>query len=259
MVVMHWLITLGLIAGCGRIGFDPTDDGTGGGSNDGIGGGGVVVDSGGGGGGSGDAPATMPTGHYITGGSTTSVAPATSITTMTGPLTDTNMVIVVAIHWTNSTSSVSTVQDSFGNGFSMIGSLQRYNGASQVIWYKKVTAGTTIQVFFNQAAPSISVKWAAYRDIDQASTFVMPGFIGGSGTGTTAATSMLTIGTTAVVVASLGSRAADATAGPGFTQRHKSGGGVLEDLEASAGMVKATAILNSSNDWIIQMAALRPL
>src|SRR5262245_61049940 len=166
MVVMRWVIALGLIAGCGRIGFDSLDEpGAPGdeGSNSGL-----DVDAGGGSGGSGGSGSdsgVMPTSHYITGGTAGTVAPVTSFSTMTGPLTDSNMGLVVAIHWRDTTSSVMTVQDSFGNGFSMAGSMTRYNAQqSQVLWVKRVTAGTTINVTFNQAAPSISVKWAAYRD-----------------------------------------------------------------------------------------------
>ena len=258
MVVMRWLIALGLIAGCGRLGFDPLDEGRPGdnGAAGEDGSDGVGPDGGGNGGG--DGAGTMPTAHYITGGSASFVS-ATTVSTTTGPLTDQNMVLVVAIHWRNGTSRVTTVQDSFGNGFSMIGSKQAYNATSQVMWFKRVTAGTTIQIFFDQAAPTVDVKWAAYRDIDQTNPIVSPGFIGGSGTSTNPATAMLTVDAPAVMVASSGSLAGDAAPGPGFTERHKSGGGVLEDLEAPAGMFNATATLNTSNIWIIQLAALRPL
>src|ERR1041385_1760090 len=84
--------------------------------------------------------------HELTGRTACNAGTATSISIPTAPLADTNMVIVVAIHWKSGTSSVATVQDSFGNGFSMLGSMTRYNASSQVMWFKRVTAGTTINV-----------------------------------------------------------------------------------------------------------------
>jgi hypothetical protein len=247
-----------MVAGCGRIGFDPLDDGNGTGDDmadgeagdEGAGGGGsATVDAGGG---VGDASA-----HYITGGTASRVATVTSVSVMTGPLTDSNMVLVVAVHWGNTSTSNSTVQDSFGNGFSMAGALSRHNNTrSQVLWFKRITSGTTINVLFNQGAPDVDVKWAAYRDIDQASTIVTAA--GDSGTSTMANSGAVTLGAKAIVVASSASQAASAAAGPGFSERHSSGGGVLEDLVAPPGAINATAMMPSSNDWIMQMVALRP-
>jgi hypothetical protein len=242
------VIVLGLIAGCGRFGFDPI------GSN-----GDDTGDDGG------VTPDVAPTGdggsadaYYITGGSASASGPLTSISTMTGPLTDANMVLVVAIHWRNATSTVTTVQDTFGNGFSMVGSMTRYNAAqSQITWFKKVSAGTTINVFFDQPAVSIDLKWAVYRNIDQASPIA--GMLGEGGTSAIADSGALSIGGPAVLVASSASRAADASAGPGYTGRHRAGGGVLEDRTVGPGAANATAMLTSSNDWIIQLVALRPL
>jgi hypothetical protein len=252
MMVMRWVLVVGLVAGCGRIGFGSLDDNSGGDNNgDDL----ATVDSGTGASTEDDDETT--TGRYITGGTMFMSAPATSISAMTGPLTDTNMVLVVAIHWGDTTSSVTTVQDAFGNGFSSIGSMKRYNAAqSQIMWFKKVTTGTTINVYFDQPAPRLDLKWAAYRDIDQTSPIL--GNIGSSGTSVTADSGNLALAQSALVVGASGSRAPNAVAGPGFTQRHSSSGGVLEDLEAAPGTVNATATLSSANEWIIQMVALRP-
>jgi len=101
------------------------------------------------------------------------------------------------------------------------------------------------------------VKWAAYRDIDQLVT--LGGSTGQSGTSATPDTGDMVVTGPAVLVASSASRAVDAAAGPGFTQRHKSGGGVLEDRDVDEpGFVNATATLSSADDWIIQVTALRP-
>jgi len=256
MVVMWAVIILGLIAGCGRVGFDPLgDDGTTGESGDASD---PNVDAGGSSGsGGGSDSGTMPTTHYVSGGTSSNGGMASSLTTMTGPLTGTNMVLVVAIHWRDTTSSVTTVQDSFGNGFSMAGSMARYNAQqSQVLWVKRITAGTTINVLFDQPAAGISVKWAAYRDIDQTMWFFGPRSASGTGTAVDSGAMMLPPGS--VLVAAVGSRAPSASAGPGFTERQKVGGGVLEDLETGSGSLNATATLSSSNDWIIHLVALHP-
>lgn len=183
--------------------------------------------------------------------------PVPEIVTTTGPLGDADMVVVVAIHWRDTTASVATVLDTFGNGFSTASGMTRYNAAqSQIMWFKRVTAGITIQVLFDQPAAGVDLKWAAYRDIDPTSAI---SGIGGSGTSATAETGDLSLAGPAVLVAASASRSADAAAGPGFTQRHKADGGVLEDRDVSGpGVVNATATLSAADDWIIQVVALRP-
>lgn len=255
MAVMRWVLVVGLIAGCGRLGFDPLAGDPGGAD--------VAIDSGAGGGSStsGGADANgagVPSNHYITGGTASRTTPAMMTSTTTGPLDDANMVLVVAIHWGDTTSSITTVQDGFGNGWTSAGSLKRFNGAqSQMMWFKKISAGATINVYFDAAAPQIDLKWAAYREIDQTSP--VDGAVAGSGTSTIATTGTATLNRATVIVAAAGSRAPTAVAGPGFTERQSSAGGVLEDLDSEAGVVSATATLSSSNDWIIQLVALRPL
>jgi hypothetical protein len=241
MVSMRWVVAVGLIAGCGRIGFDPS------------------VEQGGGPGDQVDAPAggsDMASAHYITGGSASQQVPIPSVVVSTGPLAGDDMVVVVAIHWRDASASVTTVLDTFGNGFSTAIGMTRLNTQSQIMWFKRVTAGVTMQVLFDRPAVGVDVKWAAYRDIDPQSSI---GGRGGAGTSATAATGDLPVNGPAVVVASSASRSASATAGPGFSQRHAAGGGVLEDRDvAEAGTVNATATLSASDDWIIQAVALRP-
>jgi len=238
---VRWVVAIGLIAGCGRVGFDPLG---GGGGDDSVG------DAAG----SGDP---TPSRHYITGGTATQTIPTPFISTMTGALTDSDMVLVVAIHWRDTASSVTTVQDTFGNGFSMAGSVSQFNGAqSQIVWFKRVNAGTAINVFFDQPAPSIDLKWAAYRDIDQMSPTA--GTIDDVGIGTTADSGTLSVTGPTVLVAASASRTADAAAGPGYTQRQKANGGVLEDRETGDGVFNATAALSNSDEWIIHLVALRP-
>jgi hypothetical protein len=250
IATVRWALAIGLIAGCGRIGFDSlgAGDGTAGPGDDG-----GLIDAAGSGGGSGSSNS-----YYIAGGTATQTGPATSITTTTTPLIGTNMLLVVAIHWGNGSSSVTTVQDTSGNGFSSVGSMTRYNSAqSQIMWIKKVTAGTMIKVFFDQATTSIDLKWAAYRDIDQMSP--TGGSLGGGGTGATADTGALSVSGPVVLVASSASSAPDASAGPNYAERQKSSGGVLEDRLTTQGSFNATTTLSSSNAWIIQVIALRPL
>jgi len=252
---MRWVIAVGLIAACGRIGFDPStggaDDGAGGGGGGSTTGGGTSdVDAPGGGG--------AASAHYITGGNASRQTPTTTISTATGPLNEMDMVVVVAIHWGDATSSVATVLDTFGNGFSTATSMTRYNAAqSQIMWFKRVTQGITINVLFDQPAPAVDIKWAAYRDIAQTAT--IGGSAGESGTSAIADTGNLSVSGPAVLVASSASQAPDAVAGPGYAERHKGGGGVLEDRDLTEpGIVNATTTLSAVDDWIIQVVALRP-
>ena len=251
LVVMRWVIALSVIAGCGRFGFDPLDPNSGP-PGSGVDGGGNSGSGNGSGNGSGSASK-----HYFSGGTYRSSTSPSSVTVMTGPLFATNMLLVVAVHWSNTTSSVTTVQDAFGNGFSMAGSMRRYNAKqSQVIWYKKVTAGTSINVYFDAPTPIVDLQWAVYAEIDQTSPTVAT--LSNSGTGTIASAGALMLSTNAVVVSFTQSQATDASAGPGFYERQKEGGGVLEDVDVGPGSITATATLNSSNDWIIHAVVLRP-
>jgi len=248
---MQWGMAIVLVAGCGRFGFDPLGNGGDPGGDPGSGVDGNPTDDG--------HPSDTggASSHYITGGSAAINAPTTSFSTTTASLSDSNMFLVVAIHWLNGTSTVTDVQDSFGNGFSMVGSMQRYNSSqSQVIWVKKITAGTSINVTFDQPAANIDLQWAAYREIDQMS---YGPDIGTGGTGATADAGALTLTRDTLIVTSAASRASAASAGTGFTERVRSNGGVLEDLEATSGTIHATATLSSSNDWIIHALVLRPL
>jgi hypothetical protein len=247
---MRWVIALGLIAACGRIGFDPSEGGGGGGGGSSTAGGDSDVDAAGGGG--------AASSHYITGGSASLPAPTTAISTMTGPLSEADMVVVVAIHWRDATSSVMTVLDTFGNGFSTATGMTRYNAAqSQIMWFKRVTQGITITVLFDQPASGVDIKWAAYRDIAQTAT--IGGSVGQSGTSAIADTGDLSVSGPAVLVASSASQAPDAVAGPGYAERHKGGGGVLEDRDLTQpAIVNATTTLSAVDDWIIQVVALRP-
>jgi hypothetical protein len=248
---MRWSVVMMLVAGCGRFGFNPLNGEGPNGGDDGSGVDGRVGDD------ANPSDASGVSRHYISGGITQLNGPVTSLSAMTTQLAGTNMFLVVAIHWHNGTSTVTDVQDSFGNGFSMVGSMRRNNSAqSQVIWVKRVTAGTSINVTFDQPTPTIDLQWAAYRDIDPMS---YGPDISAAGTGLTADAGAMSLPSHVLIVTSAASRAPDASAGSGFTGRLQTNGGVLEDMEAGPGTVNATATLSSSNDWIIHAVLLRPI
>src|SRR5215475_8462339 len=117
---MRWAIAVGMmIAGCGRIAFDPLDDG-----GDANGDSGRIGSNSAGGDGGTDGGTPQSTRHYIKGGSSSQSG--------------------------------------------LAGSMTQYNASqSQTIWFKRITSGTTINVFFTQPTTSIDLKWAAYREIDQ--------------------------------------------------------------------------------------------
>jgi hypothetical protein len=247
---MRWSVVAMLVAGCGRFGFDPLNGEGPNGGDDGPGVDGSTSDGN-------PSDASGASRHYISGGIFQNNGPVTSFSTTTSDLTGTNMFLVVAIHWHNGTSTVTDVQDSFGNGFSMVGSMRRYNSAqSQVIWVKKITAGTSINVTFDQSTPTIDLQWAAYRDIDPMS---YGPDISAAGTGMTADAGAMSLPSHVLVVTSAASRAPAASAGTGFTERLRTNGGVLEDIEIGPGTINATATLSSSNDWIIHAVLLRLL
>jgi hypothetical protein len=165
---------------------------------------------------------------------------------------------IVVVGWNDTTSNVSTVQDSQGNTYALAIGPTRGTGLSQSIYYAaNIKAGSnTVTVTFNQAAAAPDVRILEYRGVTTLDAKV--GAVGSStaansGTATTTNANELIFG--ADIVATL-----TTSAGSGFTSRiiTTPDGDIAEDkFVTTAGSNSATATLNSSGPWVMQMATFK--
>ncbi|HEY5924388.1 MAG TPA: hypothetical protein VIV11_22075 [Kofleriaceae bacterium] len=250
---MRWVIGVAILAGCGRIAFDPLGgsggDDTSGGDGSLSGDGTTVTDDGGTGSG---AP------QYVTGGSGFRFNSATASVTVPA-ISGTDLAIVVVIAWTDGTSLVSNVTDTNGNTYAIAGGQIASGGLSQVMYYAVLPSpgGFTLDVTFTQPVPTAYLKVAAYQGIDPTLTLINAN--GANGTSATASTPNLAVTGPAVLVAGSISSGTAAGPGPGYAQRTASGGGILQDRYApTGGSYNATAPLTGTAPWILELAALRP-
>jgi hypothetical protein len=168
--------------------------------------------------------------------------------------------IVVAIGWSNSTSSVSSVTDTGGNTYTRAVGPTAVSGVeSHSIYYAKnivaaAAGANTVTVTFNAATWYPDIRIAEYSGIDTVSPLDATAGASGnsatsnSGSVTTTNANDLIVG--ANVVASFSSGA-----GSGYTQRIlNANGDVLEDrIVTSTGSYSATAPLSPSGAWVMSV------
>jgi hypothetical protein len=237
---VRWALGVVVVAGCGRIAFDPLDDGSGGGASG---------DAGGSGSGS--------VGYIISG--TGLRLSSAVVSSMTGPFTDPDVVIVAAVDWRNTTSSVASISDTAGNVYSPTEATLRFGGTlSHVVYTAPIAPGSgmTINVTLDQAAPEIHIKWVAYRGVDPGRPILYTQ--SNSGTGVTADSGQAAVSEPAMLLGISSSTATSGSAGPGYQQRTAVGGGVIGDRDVVPGTYRATANVSTSTQWIMQLIALRP-
>jgi chitodextrinase len=172
---------------------------------------------------------------------------------------------VVAVGWSDSTSSVAAVTDSAGNVYQLAVGPTRIAGiGSQSIYYAQSIAASaaganTVHVTFSAAVPFPDVRVAEYSGIDPANALdVAVGATGtnnnsNSGSVTTTFANDLLVGANLVATSTV-------LPGSGFTSRMISSpdGDILEDRTVTAtGSLGASAGLSAAGGWVMQMAAFR--
>jgi Domain of unknown function (DUF1929)/IPT/TIG domain len=174
---------------------------------------------------------------------------------------DTN---VVAIGWSDATSTVISVTDSSGNSYVVAaGPTVQPGSATQVIYVARnivaaATGANVVTVKFNAAVPFADLRILEYAGLDTATP--VDGAAGAFGTGTAANSGSVT--TTHAYDLIFGADYASTTtinSGNGFVSRliTDPDGDIAEDQIVTAkGAYAATAQLNSGN-WIMQTVALR--
>ena len=174
---------------------------------------------------------------------------------------DTN---IVAIGWSDTTSSVTTVTDTKGNVYSpAVGPTRQTGIHSQAIYVAKnvvaaAASANTVTVLFSAAVPYADVRILSYRGLDTASPVeAVAGSVGtgtalNSGSATTANANDLLFGASYVSTRVT-------AAGAGFTNRviTSPDGDIAEDeIVTAAGTYNATATMTSGN-WVMQLVALK--
>lgn len=172
---------------------------------------------------------------------------------------------VVIIGWNDTTSSVVSVTDSSGNNYALaIGPTAVSGFLSQSIYYLKniggvPAGGNAVTVTFNQAAAFPDIRILEYSGVDTTS----PIDVTASGSGNSNSAATTSVATTNANDLVLGANTIyTVTNGPGsgFTSRTITSpdGDIAEDKIVSVtGTYSASAPLNNSGPWVMQMVAFK--
>ena len=253
---MRWVALL-LVAGCGRIAFDPLGEGGGPGDGDGDGGGGN------GDGMLGDIDAAMATctptygsgaNSFLNGSSAMATAPVPASSMA-------NTLIVVQVSWAASTESVNSVTDTKGNTYTAATQTNRVGTISQVMYIAPYAVGAagTLTVNFAASVPNPMITYATYTNVNLASTSAgIPSTAQGSNISPVVQATNVTA--PAMLVAGLTSNVSGASAGAGYQERAGLSGSHLQDrCAATSGAYGASATLGANGTWILQLVPIRTL
>jgi Domain of unknown function (DUF1929)/IPT/TIG domain len=167
---------------------------------------------------------------------------------------------VVVVGWGDVTSLVSKVTDSLGNMYTQAGGTATGSGLRQAIFFaKNIAAGSnTVTVTFNQAATYPDIRILEYGGLDTNNP--LDGTSAAVGTGTTADSGAATTTFANDLIFGAGNNGDGFKgAGTGFTLRTIDYyGNIAEDeIVSSSGSYKATAPLQKSTNWVMQMVAFK--
>jgi glucose/arabinose dehydrogenase/chitodextrinase len=196
-----------------------------------------------------------------------SATPQTNQSTVSVPYTaaqaagDTN---VLAIGWNDATSNITSVTDSAGNAYQVASPTARGSGLSQAIYYAKNIAAApaganTVTVTFNAAVRFADIRILEYSGLDANAPLDVGS--SGSGTSTLADSGSVATGSASELVFGAGmTKKRFTAAGAGFTLRiiTSPDADIAEDRTTSSlGTYNATAPLNKSGAWVMQVATFR--
>ena len=172
---------------------------------------------------------------------------------------------VIAIGWSDSSSTIVSITDTAGNTYAAAGApVTLSSTASQTIWYakniKSAAAGAnTVTITFNTAAPNPDLRIAEYSGLDTVSP--LDGTASGANAlGTAEATApLVTTNANDLLVAADFIHTSNAGAGLGYTIRMiDSQAQILEDETVSAvSSYTATATQAGTGYWVIYLAAFK--
>jgi glucose/arabinose dehydrogenase len=171
---------------------------------------------------------------------------------------------VVAIGWNDATSNITAVTDSVGNTYQVAAPTARGTGLSQAIYYAKnigaaAPGANSVTVTFNAAVKFADIRILEYRGLDANGPFDVSR--SASGTSMLADSGGATTTTPTELIFGAGMTTKRFTgAGAGFTKRiiTSPDGDIAEDRNTTAaGVYNATAPLNVSGAWLMQIVTFR--
>ena len=165
---------------------------------------------------------------------------------------------LVAVGWNDTTATVQSVKDSAGNTYTLAIGPTKGTGLQQSVYYAaNIVGGTnTVTVTFNQAAASPDIRILEYRGVttlDAKAGASGSSTAANSGAATTTSANELIFGADMVATTT-------GAAGRGFTLRiiTSPDGDLAEDkVVTTAGSNSATAALDGSGPWVMQMVTFK--
>ena len=169
---------------------------------------------------------------------------------------------VVAVGWSDSTSTINSVTDSAGNVYTLAVGPTRGTAMSQAIYYSPniafaLAGKNTVTVQFSGAVPFPDVRILEYNGLATSSPVDITAAASGAGTTADSGSATTTNANDLIFGAALVSTTSGV--GAGFTSRVVTApdGDIAEDKVVSAvGSYNATATLSSGN-WVMQMVAFK--
>ena len=202
---------------------------------------------------------------YVQGNYATPQTPQTTVNVTFSSAQTAGHLNVVAVGWNDSTATVTRVADSKGNTYTRaVGPTVQNGYGSQSIYYAKnivsAAAGTnTVTVTFSTAAVSPDIRILEYSGADTNNPVDVVAAASGNSSSCNSGSATTTNATDLIFGANL---VQTITTGPGsgFTSRllTQPDGDIAEDRMVTAtGSYSATAPVNPSGPWIMQMVAFR--
>ncbi len=168
---------------------------------------------------------------------------------------------IVAVGWNDTTTSVTSVTDSFGNTYAQAVGTFRGNNLSQAIYYaRNIKAGTgnSVTVKLSRSAPYVDLRITEYSGLDATAPFVAGASATGVGTSASSGAVTTTSANTLLFGAGMTTDVFTA-AGSGYTSRviTNPDADIVEDrIAATTGSYDASAPA-SSGGWVFQVAAFK--
>lgn len=168
---------------------------------------------------------------------------------------------IVAVGWNDATSGINAVGDSAGNVYQVAVPTFQGNGMSQAIYYATniASGANSVTVTFSEPAAYVDLRVTEYSGLNAAGAF--DAGTSATGIGTIADSGPLNVTATNELLFGAGMTAGGFTGpGAGFTLRAITSpdSDILEDeFSAASGVYDATAPLDASAAWLMQLAAFK--
>ena len=197
---------------------------------------------------------------YLQGTSATPQTPQSSVAVSYPAAQQAGTLNVVAIAWSDTTSTITSVTDSHGNAYVLaIGPTTRPAAGSQSIYYatNALPGSNQLTVTFNAAVAYPDVRIVEYSGIDALNPLDVAVGAAGQGTSSNSGT-ISTLNANDLLIGANYVNSNSTGPGSGFTQRMLTyNGSIFEDRTVTAVGSYSAAAAMQSGDWVMQMVAFR--